>query len=535
MRLIGTDKEGFRRILCMYPPPKNPSSICSHLYYSCPKTLDYRPMKLPTSLRIMNYAVNGIGLGHLSRLVAVNRSVRRYTDVLGIDAELLFLTSSEADALCFHNDFPAFKIPSKTIIGNARDFSSPRAARLSRQQHRRLAKQWVWNSVGIFAPDILVVDTFPNGSFHELGGIADFGMKKVLISRAVRQEQAQKPDFQAALRMYDRIITTEEPFPRTNYLPEEAEGRTHSVGTIMLREREELLSREEARLRLGLPSDALCVYVSAGGGGDSEAESAFATLATIAASEPHICFVFAAGALYRGREFHEPNVRWLQRFNAIEFMPAFDAAISAGGYNSVYELLLCGIPTVFVAQERLFDDQKSRVVALQERGLCAVESSWSEESCRSALRTVQHPAWRQAVSAHIQAFVLVNDAYAAARLVLEEVVNEELLQRADELLSSGTHFELVREGFDERLVLRTFFALDFTFRRNEQRRKAAQTLGLPYTEQAEDTDVPDLAATFLRECRQRGLEALARVNALSGVLPEVQTAAEAVEQLLSMS
>ena len=48
-----------------------------------------------------------------------------------------------------------------------------------------LAKQWVWNSVGIFAPDILVVDTFPNGSFHELGGIADFGMKKVILSAVV--------------------------------------------------------------------------------------------------------------------------------------------------------------------------------------------------------------------------------------------------------------------------------------------------------------------------------------------------------------
>lgn len=492
-------------------------------------------MKSPVSLRIMNYAVNGIGLGHLSRLVAVNRWIRRYTDVLGIDAELLFLTSSEADALCFHNGFPAFKIPSKTIIGNARDFSSPRAARLSRQQHRRLAKQWVWNSVGVFAPDILVVDTFPNGSFHELGSIADFGMKKVLISRAVRTEQAQKPDFRAALRMYDRIITTEEPFSSVGYVPEEAEGRTVSVGTIMLREQAELLSREEARLRLGLPLEALCVYVSAGGGGDSDAESTFTTLAAIAASEPHICFVFAAGALYRGREFHAPNVRWLQRFNAIEFMPAFDAAISAGGYNSVYELLLSGIPTVFIAQERLFDDQKARIVALQERGLCAVESSWNKESCRAALAMIQTPAWRHGVSAQIQAFALANDAQAAARLILEEVLNDDVLQRADELLSGGTHFALVREGFDERLTLRTFFALDFTFRRDAQRRKASQTLGLPYNEQTEDTDIPDLAAAFLRECHQRGIEALAPVNALSGFLPEVQTALEAVERLLSTS
>lgn len=490
-------------------------------------------MKSPTSLRIMNYAVNGIGLGHLSRLVAINRWVRRYTDVLGIDAELLFLTSSEADALCYHNGFPAFKIPSKTIISDNHAFSGARAAKFSRVQHRRLAKQWVWNSVGVFAPDILVVDTFPNGSFHELGSIADFGMKKVLISRAVRAEQAQKQDFRAALRMYDRIITTEEPFSSVGYVPEEAEGRTVSVGTIMLREQAELLPRDEARLRLGLPSDALCVYVSAGGGGDSEAESAFATMATIAASEPHICFIFAAGALYRGREFHAPNVRWLQRFNAIEFMPAFDAAISAGGYNSVYELLLCGIPTVFIAQERLFDDQKARVVTLQEQGLCAVESSWSKESCRSALAMIQNPAWRHGVSAQIQAFALTNDAQAAARAVLEEVLAEDLLSHADELLDGASQFALVREGFDERLVLRTFFMLDFEFRRNAQQRKAALTLGLQHKEPEGNMDIPELAGTFLHECRKRDIAPLARLNALSARLPALRSAAEAVTRLLT--
>ncbi len=489
-------------------------------------------MKSPASLRIMNYAVNGIGLGHLSRLVAVNRWVRRYTDVLGIDAELLFLTSSEADALCYHNGFPAFKIPSKTIIAGSHAFSGARVARLSREQHRRLAKQWVWNSVGVFAPDILVVDTFPNGSFHELGSIADFGMKKVLISRAVRAEQAQKPDFRAALRMYDRIITTEEPFSRTNYLPEEVEGRTCSVGTIMLRERAELLSREEARQHLGLPSEAFCAYVSAGGGGDDEAERAFEAIAKVAASEPHICFVCGAGALYRGREFHAPNVRWLQRFNAIEFMPAFDAAISAGGYNSVYELLLCGVPTVFIAQDRLFDDQQSRALSLQEQGLCAVVPDWSEDSCRAALTAIGNPAWRQDVSAQIQAFAFTNDAQAAARAILEEVLAEDLLSRADELLDGGSQFALVREGFDERLVLRTFFMLDFEFRKNVQQRKAALTLGLQHKEQEDNMEVPELAARFLRECLKRDVEPLARLNALPTLLPTVRFATEAVTMLL---
>lgn len=493
-------------------------------------------MKTPQTLRIMNYAVNGIGLGHLSRLIAVNRWMRRYTSVLGIDADILFLTSSEADALCYHNGFPAFKIPSKTIISDAHLPQRQAALRLSRARYRQLAKQWVWNSVGVFAPDILVVDTFPNGSLHELGSIADFGMKKVLISRAVREKESRKPDFYAALRMYDRIITTQEPFSPSQHLPDEVQGRTVSVETIMLREREELRSRQEARQYLGLPESAMCIYVSAGGGGDSEAESSFQTLAALAADMPNIHFVCGAGALYRGREFYAPNLRWLQRFNMMELLPAFDGALSAGGYNSVYELLVCGIPTVFLAQERLFDDQHHRITALQEKGLCTVFPAWNEHLCREAIEKLCTQEWRESIRKNIAAFSFRNDAQSAARYTLELSLGENELRRADELLESSVFFTLIREGFDERLVLRTFYLLDFEYRRHQQQRKALLMLNLDDSEQTPIlADVPESAAYFLRECRKLSIEPLSRLQSvlLPPNIAEISTMTDALERLLT--
>ena len=35
-------------------------------------------MSEPKKIRVVNYAVNGRGVGHLTRLVAINRWVRRY-------------------------------------------------------------------------------------------------------------------------------------------------------------------------------------------------------------------------------------------------------------------------------------------------------------------------------------------------------------------------------------------------------------------------------------------------------------------------
>ena len=70
-------------------------------------------------LRIVCYAINGAGVGHLTRLVAIARWLRRYTTALGEPAEIWFLTSSEATKLLFDEGFAAFKLPSKTAIGSA--------------------------------------------------------------------------------------------------------------------------------------------------------------------------------------------------------------------------------------------------------------------------------------------------------------------------------------------------------------------------------------------------------------------------------
>ncbi|MCX7024347.1 MAG: hypothetical protein NT080_06985 [Spirochaetes bacterium] len=88
------------------------------------------------SIRIVNYAVNGSGIGHLVRLSAVNRWIRRYCAFAGVRAEIYFLTSSEADGILFADRFASFKLPSKTIVGESG---------IDKTTYLALAKQWVWH------------------------------------------------------------------------------------------------------------------------------------------------------------------------------------------------------------------------------------------------------------------------------------------------------------------------------------------------------------------------------------------------------
>lgn len=195
------------------------------------------------NIKILNYAVNGLGLGHISRLISINRWIKRITGVLGINSEILFLTSSESDSIAYQNGFAAFKIPSKNII---------KECNLSFFRYRKIAKQWIWNAINLCSPDIFIVDTFPYGSFNELFNVLDFGFQKIFIYRAVRHEIANNHNFQKILHGYDKIIVPVENSKEDFLIPEILKDRVFYTGEILLRDRDELHSKDYARELLGL-------------------------------------------------------------------------------------------------------------------------------------------------------------------------------------------------------------------------------------------------------------------------------------------
>src|SRR3990172_1813061 len=182
------------------------------------------------SIRIVCYAVNGGGLGHLTRLAAAARWVRRYAAHAGVKAEIFFLTSSEADGLLF----ASFKLPSKTVVGDAG---------IDKLAYLALAKQWVWHSLGLLRPDLLVVDTFPRGSFGELLSALDLCRRRAFVYRPLKDGFAARADFQAMLPLYDAILVPDTEDAAPVRVPDEVRGRVTWVGPVMARERVELFPR----------------------------------------------------------------------------------------------------------------------------------------------------------------------------------------------------------------------------------------------------------------------------------------------------
>ena len=214
-------------------------------------------------LRIVNYAVNGVGTGHVTRLVAISRWLQRHAQRLNVAVEIYFLTSSEASMLLFAEGFPSFKLPSRTVIAEAG---------IDETGFLDLARPWICDTLRALNPDLLLVDTFPQGYFEELDAFLRAGKRSAFIYRPLKETHAGEPKFQSALSHYDLILVPEYEQHAEVLTPSSARDRVRHIGPIIVRGQAEVLAREEARRALGIAGERLAIYLSAGGGGDRNAE-----------------------------------------------------------------------------------------------------------------------------------------------------------------------------------------------------------------------------------------------------------------------
>ncbi|MCB9188937.1 MAG: hypothetical protein H6600_08235 [Flavobacteriales bacterium] len=400
------------------------------------------------SVKILLYAVNGLGLGHITRQLAIAKYIRRYTLLAGYESEILFLTTSEVDSLPYLYDFPAIKIPSKTLV---------KKGSLGVKSYRKMAKMLIWNSISSFSPDIFVVDTFPAGSLEELHDVMDFGMNKVFIYRS--RKDHKKIWQQPILKAYDKILYINEAEGNIDQI--EQNDKTVKIGTIVQRDRSEMLTKQQAKKYFGAESDQHIACILAGGGGDKSNQDFFGRLIKIIQDEKlkDWQFIIAAGPLYKGEEIHGANAKWFYRADISLYWNAFDFVISAGGFNSVNELIHAQIPTLFFAQDRLYDNQLKRIKLMKKRKLCELFSMEnSDEQILNSILKISKSRRQQILKENLISFDLKNDANEAALQILSTYINPEKLEAAEELLDMHLLQLLSKKGLDERTVFKTILA-----------------------------------------------------------------------------
>ncbi len=356
-------------------------------------------------LRVLFYAVNGLGLGHVSRLLAIARALRR----LRPDAQCLFLTGSEADWIIYREGFASFKVPSR---------SARATAQLDPALHVRTVQSVTWSLITAFDPHVLVVDTFPGGTLQELVPLLRWPIKKVFVFREQRPDLAGDSYLQHLLGLYQLIIVPHCPGELQVPLPSTVPAVWS--GPILARERGEALSREQAELVLGLPhaGDRPRLYINFGGGGDPEVAYLVRTAIAAAALVPAYLPVLAPGPLARDEMDLPRGVTLVHHYPMVDCLAAFDVALSAAGYNTTHELLHHGLPAVLIPVVKGLDDQPARVARAMAAGAVLSAEADSPEALATPLRRLLDPALRHALATAGQALAPSGGAEMAAQAIL---------------------------------------------------------------------------------------------------------------------
>lgn len=358
-------------------------------------------------MRWLFVAQDGWGLGHVSRQLGLARELRR----LRPKDEMLFLTYSDATHLIAAEGFASVKLPSP-------EWFKPADQRCI-DDLRRL---WVSNAVvsataTTYKPDAVVIDTFPVGNRGEFAVLQRLPCARFLIAREVVNPLPQW-EYHESLPRFTAIIA---PYAENDIALKPPQGTPlHWVGPILIRGRNDLLSRKEARRRLGLPQDGRTCLVTFGGGGNPNYSRLEAWVRQLAVQHRAWHFAVATPPLLHGAKV-EPGAHNSHRFAYYpmsECYGAFDAAISTVG-SSAYELASMGVPAILVTDVSPQQDEDFVIKAKRLLGANGgfVVPGFDTPALQTAFAAMNDPARLAAMAADRAALKLENGARAAAALL----------------------------------------------------------------------------------------------------------------------
>ena len=367
--------------------------------------------------RILFFTSNGTGLGHLTRSMAIARRLDRRL-------EPLVFTLSAAAPVVREQGFP---------VEFSASYRTPCAGTEWRWSRRLRGRARA--AIAEADPAVLVFD----GAHPYLGFLdalrAERGPRSVWCRRAMWKPGANL-DALPRTAAFDTVLEPGEIAEAADRGPTvERRYEAHRVAPIVYLQRSDLLPREEAERALGLEPGRTNVLVALGQGEEvadvtarclthlSKRDSVqVATVRSpvgpgVGPGEPS-----AAGA--RGREPGSmPGPAGVVHLNATypmsRYYAAFDAAVSAAGYNAYHELIALGVPTLFVPMTRETDDQAARARHAADAGLGRAVEGPQAPGLEHELDALLSPDIRVGIASRLEEEQVVDGAREAADWLVE--------------------------------------------------------------------------------------------------------------------
>ncbi|HEX6142239.1 MAG TPA: glycosyltransferase, partial [Geminicoccaceae bacterium] len=309
-----------------------------------------RAVEVP-SKRVLFLSSNGVGMGHLTRLLAI---ARRLPDEL----EPVFATMSQAVRIVRDAGYLTEYLPYHQYLG------------CDVYQWNRHLRGELDEIIAFYDARVVVADF--NSPFQGVVDVAaDQPGRWFVWCRRGMWRPGVGSKFIAREAAFDMVL---EPVDLAGAfdagLTTRSRDRTRTVPPIRLLDRGEILPREIAQRELDLEADRPAVIFMLGSGNNYDYSTVRHLALEHLAARADVQVVVAEWLMSEHPLDLPDGVIRLQRFPLSRWFHAFDAAVSAVGYNSFHELLAAGVPTLFVPNENpQQDDQLARARWAERHGL----------------------------------------------------------------------------------------------------------------------------------------------------------------------
>ncbi|MDP5279866.1 FkbM family methyltransferase [Sphingomonas sp. DG1-23] len=348
---------------------------------------------------------NGAGMGHLTRALSVAKSL----EIIDDSRDIVFLISTPDLSITRAAGFTTYYVPYFADIQgdigweNWNDFV-------------RLTAQSIFRN---HAVELVVFDGYVPffGLIDALDRVRDIA--RIWIRRGMEKpESTQLPDeIEAA---FDYLLRPQE----AGAAPVAFDGKSISVDPIISFDPQSLCDRAAAREKLGIPAEAVAVYVQLGSGAKVSIENVLRDVISALAELSQIYVVLGMSPLGRDAAPALPRGKVLRSYPNFPHLNAFDFAISAAGYNAVHEFLACGLPAILIPRESPQDteDQLARALSVEQASAGLVMrydggGAAFQTGLRDAIRTMLLDEVRARMSEAAHRLLPSTGAHAAAAFV----------------------------------------------------------------------------------------------------------------------
>ncbi len=353
--------------------------------------------------RVLFYSSNGIGMGHLTRQLAIARR-------LPSDFAPVFVSHSQAVDVVRGFGFPGEHLPYHATYGqNRAHWNAALAERLDA-------------ALAFWQPSALVYD----GNIPFLGLLAALHLRPEVARIWVRRGlwgPDRDLDVLEASAGFDLILEPGEPADAFDNGPTALRpGEALQVPPTRLLDEGERPGRAEACAALGLDPGAVNVLVAPGSGNNAATGALTDAVLAALACRPGLGVVLAEWRIATRTLALPAGVVRHSDYPFSRNLGAFDFSIAAAGYNTFAEHLSAGLPTIWLPNEAPAQDQQIlRARFASETGLGLTLRLTEGFALHAALEEMLAPATRAAFAAAGRRYALShmaeNGAVAAAATI----------------------------------------------------------------------------------------------------------------------